>query len=76
MKLAPDTLTDINECCALALHVAAEAQRAREAIYRRATREELDTHLQELGAAANSISCRVDDITENLDTVEAEEGAE
>lgn len=74
MKLAPDTIEDVNECCALALHVAACAQRAREVIYNRGTREELDTHLQELGAAANSISCRVDDITENLDTVEAEEG--
>lgn len=73
MKLAPDTIADINECCALALHLAAEAQRAREAIYRHAPREEFDAHLDELGSAANSIGCRVDDITENLDAVEAED---
>lgn len=73
MKLAPDTIEDVNECCALALHIAAEAQRAREVICNRGTREELDTHLQELASAANSIGCRVDDITENLDTVEAED---
>jgi hypothetical protein len=73
MKLAPDTIADINECCALALHLAAEAQRAREAIYRHATREEFEAHLDELASAANSIGCRTDDITENLDAVEAED---
>jgi hypothetical protein len=73
MKLAPDTIADVNECCGLALQAVAAAQRMREAIYRHATREEFDAHLDELASAANSIGCRVDDITENLDAVEAED---
>jgi hypothetical protein len=73
MKLAPGTIADINECCALALNIAVEAYRAREAIYRHAPRAEFDAHLDELASAANSIGCRVDDITENLDAVDAED---
>lgn len=85
MKLAPDTIADANECCALALHVAAEAQRMREALYgaldrvntaKMVAEEVFIKHARELRSTATAIECRVGDVLCNIGAEEPEEGVE